>query len=158
MSIKYFLLATSVVIACCSNTAMADEIRSKDQKIVGTVNVRTVNLEGDTLFKLGDDKLSAAGKKALDALLKDGSLFPTTPYLIEGHTDNLGDKQENGKLSLRRAESVKQYLLSKDKNLRLSVSGAGEAHPLVECSSKLPKGKLVKCLAPNRRVTIDEVR
>jgi OOP family OmpA-OmpF porin len=158
MSLKHFLLATSVAIVCYSNTAIANEISSKEQKVIGTVNMGTINLQGDTLFKLGDDKLSASGKKALDALLKKGSLFPNTRYRIEGHTDNIGDKWDNGKLSLRRAESVRQYLLSKDRNLQLEVGGVGEAQPLVECSDKLPKEKLVKCLAPNRRVTIEEVR
>ena len=83
--------------------------------------------------------------------------LPQAKVEIVGHTDNIGDKEANGKLSLRRAETVRKYLLSKDANLKLESGGKGEAVPVVQCSDKLPKEKLVACLAPNRRVTIDPI-
>lgn len=156
-SLKQIAVALSLAAAFGSNTALAAEIQSKPQKVEGSANLQTITLKGDTLFKFGDDQLSPGGKKALDDLIKKGSLSPMTRYRVEGHTDNIGDKTENGKLSLRRAETVRKYLLSKDANLKLEAGGKGEASPVVQCSDKLPKDKLVACLAPNRRVTIEPV-
>jgi OOP family OmpA-OmpF porin len=71
---------------------------------------------------------------------------PDVRVRVEGHTDSTGDAKYNLGLSYRRAESVKNYLVSKgiDAN-RLSVVGFGEDKPLV--SNKTRAGRAV-----NRRV------
>lgn len=156
-SCKRIAIAISLAAAFCSNAAFAKEIHSEVKKVEGSTNLQTITLKGDTLFRFGDDKLSPEGKKSLDILLKKGSLDSMTRYKIEGHTDHLGDQKANGELSLRRAESVRQYLLSKDATLKLEIGGMGERKPVKQCSDKLAKPELVKCLAPNRRVTIDPI-
>jgi OmpA-OmpF porin, OOP family len=156
-SMKLGALAVPLMLAFGSQAVFAKEIQTETKKVAGSVNLQTITLKGDTLFKFGDDQLSPAGKKALDDLVKSGKLDPMTRYRIEGHTDNIGDKSDNGKLSVRRADTVRKYLLSRNSNLRLESGGKGEASPVVQCSDKLPKEKLVKCLAPNRRVTIDPI-
>ena len=153
----YVLAAVLPLTLLTTQIALAKEIRSESKKVDGAVNLETITLKGDTLFKFGDDKLSNVGKKALDDLLKHSKLFPTERYLITGHTDRIGDKWDNGKLSLRRAESVRQHLLTKDRNLQLDISGAGDRQPVVQCPDKPGKEALAKCLAPNRRVTIEKV-
>ena len=155
--VKRIVLAISFAAALGSNVAFSKEIQAETKKVEGSTNLRTITLKGDTLFQFGDDKLTPAGKKALDDLLKKGSLDTMTRYGIEGHTDHIGDPKANHDLSLRRAESVRQYLLSKDRNLRLETAGMGERRPVKQCSDKLAKQELVKCLAPNRRVTIDPI-
>jgi len=152
---KGVALAVVWSLALLTQAVIAKEIHSEAKKVGGAVNLETITLKGDTLFKFGDDKLSNAGKAALDDLLKKGKLFPTARYLITGHTDRIGDKWDNGKLSIRRAESVRQHLLAKDKNLQLDISGVGDRQPVVECPDKLGKDALAKCLSPNRRVTIE---
>lgn len=156
-SFKQIAVALSLATGFGSNAVFAAEIQAKTQKVEGSANLQTITLEGDTLFKFGDDKLSPGGKKALDELIKKGSLSTMARYKIEGHTDHIGDPKDNYKLSLQRADSVKQYLLSKDRNLRLEIAGMGEKRPVVQCSEKLAKQELVRCLAPNRRVTIDPI-
>jgi outer membrane protein OmpA-like peptidoglycan-associated protein len=156
-SVKHIALAISLAAAFASNTAFSKEIHAETKKVEGSSNLRTITLKGDTLFKFGDDKLTPGGKKSLDELLKKGSLDTMTRYGIEGHTDHIGDPKANHDLSLRRAESVRKYLLSKDGNLKLETAGMGERRPVKQCSGKLAKQELVKCLAPNRRVTIDPI-
>jgi OmpA-OmpF porin, OOP family len=156
-SLKQIAVALSLAAAFGSNAVFAAEIQAKKQRVEGSANLQTITLQGDTLFKFGDDKLSPGGKKALDDLIKKGSVSAMSRYKIEGHTDHIGDPKDNYKLSLQRADSVKQYLLSKDGNLRLETAGMGEKGPVVQCSEKLAKQELVKCLAPNRRVTIDPI-
>jgi outer membrane protein OmpA-like peptidoglycan-associated protein len=154
---KCLLAILLVVVFATANPLAAKEIRGEAKKVKGAANLQTISLKGDTLFASGDDKLAPAGLKALDALLKSGSLFPLTRYKIEGHTDNMGDPKANDQLSIRRAEAVNRYLLSKNRNLQLETGGVGGRKPVVQCPGKLPKTELIKCLAPNRRVTIEQV-
>ena len=74
--------------------------------------------------------------------------------LVTGHTDRIGSAEYNQKLSERRANQVKDYLVSQGVDAsRLQAVGKGESEPVADC--KGVKGKnLVSCLAPDRRVVI----
>jgi outer membrane protein OmpA-like peptidoglycan-associated protein len=75
-------------------------------------------------------------------VLKDN---PAMRISIEGHTDNVGGRQANVKLSQRRAEAVKAYLVRKGIDpARLEAKGFGPTKPIA--SNKTAKGK-----AKNRR-------
>jgi OOP family OmpA-OmpF porin len=55
---------------------------------------------------------------------------------IAGHTDNVGNREANHRLSLRRAEVVKAYLVRRGVDpSAVSVAGKGEGSPLSENSS-----------------------
>lgn len=67
---------------------------------------------------------------------------------ITGHTDSDGDEQANQLLSLKRAESVKNYLVSQGiESNRIRCLGMGESKPIA--SNQTPEGK-----AKNRRTEI----
>lgn len=56
---------------------------------------------------------------------------PSVKIQIVGHTDSKGSAEYNNNLSLKRAESVKSYLISKGlDNGRISAKGEGKSHPL----------------------------
>ncbi len=76
---------------------------------------------------------------------------------VSGHTDRLGSDAYNQKLSQRRADAVKNYLTSKGVGAdRLSAVGKGESSPVVTCNDR-KRADLIACLAPNRRVEVEEV-
>ncbi len=60
--------------------------------------------------------------------------YPETAAVIEGHTDNVGKKASNDKLSLRRAESVKADLVNKYgiAASRLTAKGFGSSSPIAD--------------------------
>ncbi len=71
---------------------------------------------------------------------------PELKFSVEGHTDNVGDEDFNMKLSLARAETVRNKLISMGiASDRLTVKGLGETTPVADNSS--PEGR-----ANNRRV------
>ena len=74
--------------------------------------------------------------------------------LVTGHTDRIGTEAYNQKLSERRADAVRDYLVSKgvDK-AKIETIGLGEKQPVVQCDQKNLKA-LIECLQPNRRVEV----
>jgi len=76
---------------------------------------------------------------------------------ITGHTDRLGAEAYNQKLSERRAQAVKQYLVEKGvAPARLDAVGRGESQPVVQCHDPA-QSALIKCLEPNRRVEVEQI-
>ncbi|MQA42513.1 OmpA family protein [Rugamonas aquatica] len=77
--------------------------------------------------------------------------------VISGYADRLGSDKYNQKLSERRAQSVKEYLVGKGVAAnRLNAVGKGEANPIVQCNNK-KRADLIKCLEPNRRVEVEQI-
>lgn len=75
---------------------------------------------------------------------------------VTGYTDRLGSHKHNQKLSLRRAEAVKAYLVGRGVEAsRINVVGKGPADPVVQCNEK-KRSALIKCLEPNRRIEVEQ--
>lgn len=76
---------------------------------------------------------------------------------VTGYTDRLGTSKYNQKLSERRAAAVREYLVNKGiDGSRLKAVGKGESNPVVECHDK-KRADLIACLAPNRRVEVEQI-
>lgn len=73
--------------------------------------------------------------------------FPKATGVIEGHTDSVGDKAANMKLSQRRADSVRSYLVDKFgiAGDRIKAIGYGPTKPIADNSTRAGKEK-------NRRI------
>jgi OOP family OmpA-OmpF porin len=116
-----------------------------------------VTLDSDQTFMFNKAVLSSAAKKRIDeeALAKLASCAKIDVILVTGHTDRLGSQQYNRKLSEKRADMVAAYVKSKGATARIDTLGMGATQPIKSCNAKLPRAKLIDCLAPNRRVTIE---
>ena len=74
--------------------------------------------------------------------------YPDSKVSVEGHTDSKGTDKYNLKLSQRRADAVKKYLVDKgEKADRITAEGKGEAYPIAD--NKTEKGRF-----ENRRVEV----
>jgi outer membrane protein OmpA-like peptidoglycan-associated protein len=74
----------------------------------------------------------------IDNLVKVMKDYPDLNVVIEGHTDNVGSDAYNKKLSQRRADAVKKYMVDKggiDAN-RLKAEGFGESKPIASNETK----------------------
>lgn len=98
------------------------------------------------LFAFSKSDLSDSAKMNLDKLATALKNYPNTNIEIQGHTDSRGTEEYNMGLSLRRANSVRDYLLSQGiDGSRMTVKGYGETAPAY--SNDTPEG-----MAQNRRV------
>lgn len=116
-----------------------------------------VSLSATKLFAFDNDKLVAPMPKLdeIAKLLNENSGISNV--VITGYADRLGNPKYNQKLSERRANAVKDYLVSKGVAAdRLSAVGKGSANPVVECTEK-NRAALIKCLEPNRRVEVEQI-
>jgi OOP family OmpA-OmpF porin len=102
-------------------------------------------------FPTGSAELTPAARASLDALGKAlaSSDLANFRFRIEGHTDNVGSREENLSLSQRRAEAVVSYLTSQYnvQPARLEAVGMGQEQPLVETPPQTPEAR-------NRRVQV----
>lgn len=98
------------------------------------------------LFAFSKSDLSDSAKLNLDKLATALKNYPNTNIEIQGHTDSRGSEEYNMGLSLRRANSVRDYIASQGiDGSRMTVKGYGESAP--GYSNDTPEG-----MAQNRRV------
>ena len=98
------------------------------------------------LFAFSKSDLSDSAKLNLDKLATALKNYPNTNIEIQGHTDSRGTEEYNMGLSLRRANSVRDYIISQGiDGARMTVKGYGESAPAY--SNDTPEG-----MAQNRRV------
>lgn len=113
-----------------------------------------VTLKADVLFAFDSFALTDAGRVALTKFA-DGIAMGATVTIV-GHTDRIGTKEYNQRLSEGRAAAVAQYLNDKVK-ANYVPSGVGSSQPTEGsnlCTGMKNFQKLVKCYAPDRRVVI----
>jgi len=110
-----------------------------------------VTLAADVLFDFDKSALKSEGKAKLDDLAQKIRGINLEVVIAIGHTDSIGSDAYNQKLSVRRAESVKAYLVSKGiEPNRIYTEGKGEKQPVA--SNKTKEGR-----AKNRRVEIEVI-
>ena len=120
--------------------------------------VQKITLDSKVLFDFDKAVLKPEGKAAIDSQVvgKLAQIQKLEVVLVSGHTDPLGTDAYNQKLSERRAETVRDYLVSKGvPKDKIEALGLGEKQllPGVVCEQKNLKEKIA-CLQPHRRVEI----
>jgi OOP family OmpA-OmpF porin len=124
--------------------------------------VQKITLATKALFDFDKAVLKPEGRAAIDSevisKLKDVTKLELV--LVTGHTDRIGTQAYNQKLSERRADAVRDYLVSKGvARDKIETLGMGKTQPVpgVVCNQPYPKERkaLIACLAPNRRVEVE---
>jgi OOP family OmpA-OmpF porin len=116
-----------------------------------------VTFQKDETFAFDRYALTEAAKQRLDqdVIGKLASCASIESVVIEGHADRIGSQQYNQKLSERRAESVKSYVVSKGvARDQVETIGMGKTVPAKFCPDIKDRKALIACLAPNRRAVI----
>ena len=121
--------------------------------------VQKITLASKALFDFDKAVLKPEGKAAIDSeiISKLSGVQRLELVLVTGHTDRIGTQAYNQKLSERRADAVRDYLVSKGiARDKIETLGMGKTQPVpgVTCNMTAMK-ELIACLAPNRRVEVE---
>ncbi|MEP7062790.1 MAG: OmpA family protein [Betaproteobacteria bacterium] len=121
--------------------------------------VQKITLASKALFDFDRAVLKPDGKAAIDSeiISKLSSVQKLELVLVTGHTDRIGTQAYNQRLSERRADAVRDYLVSKGvPRDKIETLGMGKTQPIpgVVCNQKALR-ELIACLAPNRRVEVE---
>jgi outer membrane protein OmpA-like peptidoglycan-associated protein len=107
-----------------------------------------VTLNGGILFDTGKTALKPGAKSTLKRIAKQLQTDPSLKIAVEGHTDNVGGKAMNQALSEKRANAVRDFLVSAGIDSdHITASGKGEEAPIV--TNKTAAGR-----QQNRRVEL----
>jgi len=112
---------------------------------------KTMVFDAVALFDVDKADLKPEGKEQINKYREDAKaeLSRADKITITGHTDNTGSAEYNMKLSLRRAEAVRDYLIGLGVDpAKLEVKGEGMTNPTADNSTAEGRAK-------NRRVEVD---
>ncbi len=122
---------------------------------------RKVTFSADAFFEFNKAILKPAGKEALDKFAAELRQTRFDVVTVTGHTDRIGSHDYNMDLSQRRADSVKDYLVSAGiPASKIAARGTDGSDPVTkpgQCvGHERPANKtLIACLQPDRRVEVE---
>lgn len=124
-----------------------EETKGEDTSIGEQLDETATSFKLDKVyFNLGDARILEASHAQLDNLVNHLKDNPKLKILIEGHTDNQGDQMLNERLSLDRANNVRNYLIEKGVDAkRIQFKGHGSSIPIAPNDTEENRSK-------NRRV------
>jgi len=110
------------------------------------------------LFEFDKSRLTQAASDKLDReiVVRFGEFQVIRFINVNGHADRLGSAQYNQKLSERRAEAVKAYLVKQGADAsKIETYGFGKTLQVKSCPDQKNRKALIECLQPNRRVEVE---
>ncbi len=121
--------------------------------------LQKITLATKALFDFDKAVLKPEGKTAIDTevISKLRNVTKLELILVTGHTDPIGTQAYNQKLSERRADAVRDYLVSKGvAKDKIETLGMGKTQPVpgLVCHQKERKAR-IECYAPDRRVEVE---
>ena len=118
-----------------------------------------ITFSADALFDFDKAVLKPQGKESLDDFANKLKNIKYDLIIAVGYADRIGSDDYNKQLSMRRAEAVKNYLVTANgiSPDRIFTDGKGEANPVTgdSCVGTKKTKALIDCLAPDRRVEIE---
>ena len=123
-----------------------------------------VTFAADVLFDFDRAVIKPDGKSKLDDLSSKMKGIDLEVVIAIGHADQIGTSAYNQGLSVRRAEAIKAYLVSRGVEAnRVYTEGKGETQPVTAGKCKgmgkehRSNKKMVECLQPDRRTEIEVI-
>jgi outer membrane protein OmpA-like peptidoglycan-associated protein len=160
--LAFLFLVTGINLGCAVRLRPAyitgiSFARQPEPPAIVAVPINTTRMQTDqglrytldaVFFEVDKATLLPEGKRKIEGFSKSIQQYDSRSILIEGHTDNSGDKAYNQSLSERRAKAVRDVLVAQGINSqRLITKGFGETRPVGSNATKQGRQQ-------NRRVEI----
>ncbi|MDR2684114.1 MAG: OmpA family protein [Prevotellaceae bacterium] len=132
---------------------LKDRVKALEEEVKRLKKGETATAALDNIvFETGSSKLTGNSENILTNLVNMLKIHNVSSLEISGHTDNVGGEAYNQRLSEKRAESVKAYLVNAGfDGSKITTSGYGFKKPIADNST--PQGR-----KKNRRVEISVIK
>lgn len=136
------VLATLAIAGCAKQT---DQSALASAAIPGSQQDFVVNVGDRVFFDTDSSELSDQARATLDKQAQWLSNYNRYVFTIEGHADERGTREYNIALGARRAETVREYLVSRGvSGQRMRTISYGKERPVAVCND-------ISCWSQNRR-------
>ena len=136
------VLATLAIAGCAKQT---DQSALASAAIPGSQQDFVVNVGDRVFFDTDSSELSDQARSTLDKQAQWLGNYNRYAFTIEGHADERGTREYNIALGARRAETVREYLVSRGvSGQRMRTISYGKERPVVVCND-------ISCWSQNRR-------
>lgn len=142
------LAAALAMSACANNQALGPQANAAATP--GSQQDFVVNVGDRVFFSTDSSQLSAQARATLDKQAEWLNRYPQyTHFMIEGNADERGTREYNLALGARRAQVVRDYLVSRGVAAnRMSTISYGKERPVATCDN-------ISCWSQNRRTVTD---
>jgi outer membrane protein OmpA-like peptidoglycan-associated protein len=140
----------SAVAVAAAATAARSDLRNRLNSALPTRDSDRglISEIGGVQFATGRAEIDGTARESLAKLAGIVASYPHLRFNVEGHTDSIGSNATNDALSLRRAMTVREYLIGQGMAASsIEVAGFGSSRPIVDNST-------AETRARNRRVEI----
>jgi outer membrane protein OmpA-like peptidoglycan-associated protein len=127
---------------------------SESASIRRDADVLAVTFKSDVLFGVNSSTLQPGAYQEINRVSQVLIQYPETRIMVAGHTDSDGSEAYNQELSVRRAESVRNALVSQGvATTRITTMGFGESQPVTDNATEAGKQlnrRVVVTIVPNQ--------
>ncbi len=141
-------LAAALAISACANNA-ANGPLANAAATPGSQQDFVVNVGDRVFFSTDSSDLSQQARATLDKQAQWLNHYPQYTFVVEGNADERGTREYNLALGARRAQVVRDYLVSRGVPAnRMSTISYGKERPVATCDD-------ISCWSQNRRAVTD---
>ncbi len=140
------LAAALGVAACANNPAVDAQANAAGMATPGSEQDFVVNVGDRVFFETDSSNLTTQARATLDNQAQWLTNYPQySQFTIEGHADERGTREYNIALGARRAQAVRDYLISRGIAAnRMHTISYGKERPVAVCND-------ISCWSQNRR-------
>jgi peptidoglycan-associated lipoprotein len=146
MRLVAVLVAALAISACAKNNAEDAQANASNMATPGSQQDFVVNVGDRVFFETDSSELTSQSRATLDKQaqwLNNYSQY--SQFTIEGHADERGTREYNIALGARRAQTVRDYLISRGvAGNRMRTISYGKERPVAVCND-------ISCWSQNRR-------
>jgi peptidoglycan-associated lipoprotein len=141
------LLGAALAVSACANQANGPQASA--QATPGSKQDFVVNVGDRVFFSTDSSQLSQQARATLDKQAQWLNHYPQYTFVLEGNADERGTREYNLALGARRAQVVRDYLISRGVAAsRMSTISYGKERPVATCDN-------ITCWSQNRRTVTD---
>jgi peptidoglycan-associated lipoprotein len=139
------VLLGALAIAGCAKNAQNDQVGMAGAATPGSQQDFIVNVGDRVFFETDSSELTPQSRATLDKQAQWLNQYANYAFTVEGHADERGTREYNIALGARRAQTVREYLVSRGIHAqRMHTISYGKERPVAVCND-------ISCWSQNRR-------